>query len=477
MARLLGIDVGTSSLKAILIDEKGQVLKSASADYPLSTPHVGWAEQNPDDWWRACQTCLDELGETPDAIGLTGQMHGSVFLDGDGRVLRPALLWCDQRTLEECQEITRTCGLGALKSATCNPMLPGFQAPKVLWLRNHEPESFAKVRHVLLPKDFIGYKLTGAMATEPSDASGTGVFDVPRRQWSSQLLDALKLDARWFPDCVESWEQIGTTSGGTPVVAGAGDQAAGAVGVGAVKPGVVSLSMGTSGVAFGATERPVADPTGSAHVFCHATGGWHAMGVTLSCGGAVRWARDVLFPTLSFDDLTALAATSPAGSFGATFLTYLAGERCPDIAKAGTGSFAGLSLSTTAADLARSVFEGTSFTLAACTEVIGRLGCVSDEVRLTGGGATSEYWAQMMADVLQKTCVTLEVDEGPAMGAAILAGVGIGVWNNVEAACAETVRFSRDFKPSTVDYRQAREAHKSLYPALKDWSVTRDTIE
>lgn len=477
MARLLGIDVGTSALKALLIDETGAVIRSASAEYALSTPEIGWAEQNPEDWWTACQACLAQIDEVPDAIGLTGQMHGSVFLDSQGQVVRPALLWCDQRTKRQCAEIEARLGKDAVVAVTCNPILPGFQLPKVVWLQENEPESFRQVSRVLLPKDFIGYRLTGHLQTEPSDASGTGAFHVPERRWSHEVLESLGLDKSLFPDCAESWSIVGKTSTGIPVVAGGGDQAAGAVGVGAVEPGVVSLSMGTSGVAFGAVDRPVPDPTGSAHVFCHTNGAWHAMGVTLSCGGAVRWARDVLCPGTPYDRMTALASESAPGANGVSFSTYLAGERCPDLADAAMGGFSGLSLSATTADLVRAVFEGATYSLAGCVDAIAKLGCESAEVRLTGGGATSPFWAQMVADVLKKPCVTLRVDEGPALGAAILAGVGIGVWPAVEAACRRTVSLVHRYEPSGVDYERAQRVHKALYPALKDWSNRKDTIE
>lgn len=477
MARLLGIDVGTSALKAVLIDETGAVIKSASAEYPLATPHTGWAEQSPEDWWAACQTCLTEIGELPDAIGLTGQMHGSVFLDSQGQVVRPALLWCDQRTKQQCADIEAKVGKGEVVRITCNPMLPGFQLPKLIWLRDNEPTAFGQVAHVLLPKDFLAYRLTGHMQSEPSDASGTGAFNVSQKTWSPELLERLGVNEALFPACAESWSVVGVTQNGVPVVAGGGDQAAGAVGVGAVEPGVVSLSMGTSGVAFGTVKRPMPDPSGSAHVFCHANGGWHAMGVTLSCGGAVRWARDVLCPQLSYEQMTSLASDSEVGANGVSFSTYLAGERCPDLADAAMGGFVGLSLSTTTADLVRAVFEGATYSLAGCVEAIARLGCESSELRLTGGGATSPFWAQMVADAVGKPCVTLRVDEGPALGAAILAGVGVGVWSSVEDACRQTITLVHRYEPSGVNYERAERAHKALYPALKDWSNHKDTIE
>lgn len=454
-------------MKVVLVDETGRVLKSATADYALAVPAPGWAEQNPEDWWRAVQQCLRAIGEEPDAIGLTGQMHGSVFLDSSDSVVRPALLWCDQRTTKQCQQIDDLCGSANVRRITCNPPLTGFQLPKVLWLRDNEPSNFVATTSVLLPKDYIGFRLTGVKSTDVSDASGTGVFDVPARGWSTEMLSALGLDGDLFPACHESWTVVGRTSVGVPVVAGAGDQASGAVGVGAVEAGVVSMSLGTSGVAFGPVFHPSPDAGGAAHVFCHANGRWHAMGVMLSCGGAVRWGRDAFFPDLSFDEMSAIASGVVAGCEGLTFLPYLSGERCPVVDPDARGAMVGLSLSHGRGHIARSMFEGVTFGLRDCLKSLEGLGVSSDVLRITGGGAASEFWVQMIADVTQKTCVTMECDEGPAFGAAILAGVGIGVWENVSQACRETVREDKAFASRDVDYSSAYLRYNGMYPALK----------
>ena len=477
MATLLGLDIGTTGAKATLIDESGRILKTSHSDYPLSTPRPGWAEQNPEDWWQAVRECIAEIGEKPDAIGLTGQMHGSVFLDSQDEVVRPALLWCDQRTVEECQEIDRLCGVEFVRETTCNPPIPGFQLPKILWLRRHEPECFARTKTVLLPKDYIVMRLTGEKSTDVSDASGVGAFDVRRREWSEELIGRVGLDRSLFPDSHESTKIIGYTREGVPVVAGAGDQAAGAVGVGAVEPGIVSISLGTSGVAFGSVSAPVPDPTGSAHVFCHANGRWHAMGVMLSCGGAVRWARDTFFPGSTYDEMTRMASETVTGCDGLSFLPYLSGERCPVIDANARGTLAGLSLSHSSAHIARAIFEGATFGLIDCLAALGRLGCDAETIRVTGGGSVSQFWVQMIADVSGKTCVTMCADEGPPFGAAILAGVGIGLWPDTQVACRETVRENERFRTSGAGYSSAYERYKLLYPALKDWGTPDNTIK
>ena len=370
MAKLLGIDVGTSGCKVLLIDGHGRILRSASAEYPLSTPRPGWSEQNPEDWWTGVVSCLEEIGEEkPDAIGLTGQMHGAVFLDEREAVVRPAILWNDQRTVEECAEIDATVGQERVRATTCNPPLTGFQAPKLLWLRNHELSNYQRTRHVLLPKDYIRLKLTGHRATEVSDASGTGLFDVPNRRWATAMMAALEIDPMLFPSCAESslatthTQAVAGLALGIPVVGGGGDQAAAAVGTGAVVPGVVSVSLGTSGVVFTAIDGPNFDPSGATHTFCHANGGWHAMGVMLSCAGALRWYRDTVQPGSSYDAISAEAATVPAGCEGLTFLPYLTGERTPHNDPLARGAWAGLSLAHGRAHMARAVFEGATFGL------------------------------------------------------------------------------------------------------------------
>jgi len=476
MAKLLGIDVGTSGCKAILIDETGRVLKQASAEYPLHVPQPMWTEQDPEDWWRGVQSCIAEIGEAnPDAIGLTGQMHGSVFLDANDQVIRPAILWNDQRTIEECAEIDATVGADNVRATTCNPPLTGFQAPKILWLRNHELSHYMRLKSVLLPKDYIRFRLSGVKATEVSDASGTGLFDVPNRSWSSRMLGALELDPMLFPASTESFAASAKTNGagglaaGIPIAGGGGDQAAGAVGTGAVEPGIVSVSLGTSGVVFTALDRPEYVPSGAAHTFCHANGAWHAMGVMLSCGGAMRWARDTFFTGDGYDGMNRLAASAAPGAMGATFLPYLTGERTPHNDPHARGALAGLTLGQGAGDIARAVFEGVSFGLYDGFRLLESLGASADEIRVTGGGAKSDLWLQILADLFGKPCVRLAADEGPAFGAAVLGGVGIGIWPDVASACRETLKPVSQVAPSGTDYTAAYERYRDLYERTAPW--------
>jgi len=472
MAKLLGIDVGTSGCKALLIDETGQVLRSASAEYPLSVPKPLWSEQNPADWWAGVQSCLREIGEPhPDAIGLTGQMHGAVFLDEDDEVIRPAILWNDQRTSAECAEIDATVGAAKVREITRNPPLTGFQLPKLIWLRNNEPENYAKVRSVLLPKDYIRFMLTGDKATEVSDASGTGIFDVANRRWSTEMMDLLGLNPAWFPRCVESYEITGKTPEGVPVAGSGGDQAAGAVGTGAVQPGVISVSLGTSGVVFTAIDAPNYDKSGAAHTFCHANGSWHAMGVMLSCGGALRWYRDTFEPGSNYDQISAEAERIAPGAEGLAFLPYLTGERTPHNDPFARAAWAGATLAHTRAHFARALFEGVSFGLLDGLNLLRGLGASADQIRVTGGGAKSKFWMQMLADLFATPCVTLASDEGPALGAAILAGVGIGVWPSVARACEMVVKIKVEHAPNQVDYSSAYKKYRDLYLCTKPWNL------
>ncbi len=476
MARLLGIDVGTSGTKAVLIDDTGAVLAQASAEYPISTPRPMWSEQDPEHWWQGVLSCLRQIGATDvDAVGLSGQMHGSVFLDERDRVIRPAILWNDQRTAEECADIDRIVGPERVREITGNPPVTGFQAPKIVWLRKHEPEAFARTRSILLPKDYIRFRLTGEKFTEVSDASGVGLFDVARRRWSQEMLAALDLDPALFPPAVESFEAPSKTApggflrAGIPVAGGGGDQAAGAVGTGAVSPGVVSASLGTSGVVFSALSAPNRDPEGVAQMFCHANGAWHAMGVVLSCGGALRWYRDTLGAGATYEDLAREASEAEPGAGGVTFLPYLTGERCPYNDPFATAAFAGLTLAHSRREMSRAVFEGISFALLDCMGLLRRLGAEADEVRVTGGGAKSAFWLGLLADLFGKPCVTLEHDEGPAYGAAILGGVSVGVWPTVQAACAEVVRLRGRVEPSGTEYSRAYERYRALYAEAAPW--------
>ena len=470
MARLLGIDVGTSGCKAIVIDESGAVLRQSSANYPLSIPRPTWSEQDPEEWWHGVRQCLEDVDfRGVDAIGLTGQMHGAVFLDEDNEVIRPAILWNDQRTVAECEEIDLEVGAAAVRSITCNPPLTGFQLPKLLWLRKHEPENFAWLRTVLLPKDYIRLKLTGQKISDFSDASGTGLLDVAQRKWSSTMADALDIDLGLFPQCAESFVITGKTEGGIPVVGGAGDQAAGAVGTGAVQPGIVSVSLGTSGVVFAALDSPDVDPSGALHTFCHATGRWHAMGVMLACGGALNWYAKSI-QNRPVGQVLEDAETAEPGSNGVTFLPYLSGERSPHNDPHATAAWAGLNLFHGAAEMGRAIVEGVTFGLLDSFDRLKALAPQVDEIRITGGGAKSAFWVQMIADVFNVPCATLESDEGPAFGAALLAGIGIGVWPSLKEACQEAVKIRQITQPSGTDYSAAGRRFRSLYPALRDWS-------
>lgn len=460
MAKLLGLDIGTSGVKALLVDECGEVLASAHADVPLSTPKPGWSEQDPADWWTATESCIKQIGVTPDAVGLSGQMHGSTFLDRDGRVIHPALLWNDQRTSEQVAAVDRTVGHDRIREITANPPLTGFQLPKLLWLRENEPEAYARVRQVLLPKDYIRYRLTGKYATEVSDASGTGAFAVAQRTWSQEVFDKLELDPTRFPECHES-DEISGHWNGVPVVGGGGDQAAGAVGTGAVVPGLVSVSLGTSGVVFSAQDDATYDPEGATHTFCHANRSWHRMGVMLSCGGALRWFRDVFAPGSSYDEIAAMAASVDAD--GVAFLPYLAGERCPWNRSDLTGAILGLTLAHGRAHLARAVFEGITMGICDALDAVAP-GTKPDRLRVTGGGAKSPFWRQMIADMTGVPVVTLAVDEGPAYGAALLAGVGIGIWPDIATATSQVIRETA----TTLPQRDESEVLANLRAVVRE---------
>ena len=470
---LFGIDVGTSGVKGLAIDRSGSAVASAEAGYPLATPRPGWAEQDPENWWRASEQVLSELqarAGTPSGIGLSGQMHGLVALDRDGRVLRPAILWNDQRTGRECQEIEARIGLERLIALTGNRALAGFTAPKLLWMRRHEPERYGRIARIALPKDYVRLRLCGQHCTDVSDASGTLLLDVAHRRWSAEVLSALELDPGWLPPALESPEASGETDDGVPVAAGGGDQAAGALGVGVDRPGPVSVVLGTSGVVFAALERFAADPEARVHAFCHAVpGAWHAMGVMLSAAGSLRWIRDAVAPGGSYDDLMAEAATWPAGTEGLTFLPYLAGERTPHADPYARGAFVGLELRHDRGALVRAVLEGVAFGLRDSLDLVAGLGSAPAVGRVSGGGARSDLWLAILASVLELPLERVAVAEGAAFGAAILGGVAAGVWPDVQTAVAATVR-PRDRVepvPEWVEvYREQRERYRKLYPAL-----------
>jgi xylulokinase len=475
LSRLVGLDVGTTGVKAIAIDPEGEVLARAEREYALSTPRPGWAEQDPEDWWRASEATLAELGTDDVAgIGLTGQMHGLVALDEHERVLRPAILWNDQRTGAECAEIEERVGLDRLIALTGNRALTGFTAPKLLWLRRHEPDVYARIRHVLLPKDSVRLRLTGERAIDVADASGTLLFDVAHRRWSGEVLEALELPAEWLPPALESPEVSGRTADGVPVAAGAGDQAAAALGVGVDRPGPVSVVLGTSGVVFAALPAFAADAEARVHAFCHAVPGtWHAMGVMLSAAGSLRWFRDACAHGVRYETLLAEAERWPPGVEGLTFLSYLAGERTPHADPDARGAFAGLELRHDRGALCRAVLEGVAFGLRDSLELLRALGVEPAVGRVSGGGARGELWLRIVASVLGIPLELTASEEGSAYGAALLGGVAGGIFASAEEAVERCVRVRARVEPEpawTAAYDEAYERYRVLYPALKIWS-------
>jgi xylulokinase len=471
VTQLVGLDVGTTGVKALALSPEGDVLARAEESYGLSSPHPGWAEQDPEDWWRAAERALDALGGETTSIGLSGQMHGLVVLDDRDRVLRPAILWNDQRTEAECIEIEERVGLARLIQLTGNRALTGFTAPKLLWLRRHEPTTYAQVAHVLLPKDYVRLRLTGEHAIDVADASGTLLFDVARRRWSQEMLEALELDPAWLPRALESPEVSGETAAGIPVAAGAGDQAAAALGVGVDRPGPVSVVLGTSGVVFAALPAFAADPQARVHAFCHAVpGGWHAMGVMLSAAGSLRWLRDVLGSRGGYDELTAAAEEWPAGTEGLTFLPYLSGERTPHADPHARAAFTGLTLRHDRGALVRAVLEGVAYGLRDSLELLRELGVDPRDGRVSGGGARSELWLRILASVLGLPIRRTTADEGSAYGAALLGGVAAGVFRDVHEAVATCVRLLDpvDPDPQWVEaYEHGYRRFQLLYPALR----------
>jgi len=471
VTQLVGLDVGTTGVKALALSPDGEVLARAEESYELSTPQPGWAEQDPEDWWRAAERALAALGGEPAAIGLSGQMHGLVVLDDRDRVLRPAILWNDQRTEAECAEIEERVGLTRLIELTGNRALTGFTAPKLLWLRRHEPTTYAQVAHMLLPKDYVRLRLTGEHAIDVADASGTLLFDVARRRWSQEMLEALELDPDWLPRALESPAVSGETVAGIPVAAGAGDQAAAALGVGVDRPGPVSVVLGTSGVVFAALPAFAADPQARVHAFCHAVpGGWHAMGVMLSAAGSLRWLRDVLAPRGGYDELTAAAEAWPAGTEGLTFLPYLSGERTPHADPHARAAFAGLALRHDRGALVRAVLEGVAYGLRDSLELLRKLGVDPHEGHVSGGGARSELWLRIVASVLGLPVRRTTADEGSAYGAALLGGVAAGVFRDVHEAVATCVRLLDPVEPDPewgAAYERGYHRFRLLYPALR----------
>jgi xylulokinase len=472
MRAAIGIDVGTTAVKALAVDERGAVLARAEVGYPLSTPQPGWAEQDPADWWRASEQALAALAVDEVAgIGLSGQMHGLVALDAAGAVIRPAILWNDGRTAAECAEIEQRVGLDDLIARTGNRALPGFTAPKLLWLRRHEPDSYRRIARIALPKDYVRLRLTGEHATDVADASGTLLFDVAGRGWSDEVMDGLEIPREWVPTALESLAVSGQTSDGVPVAAGGGDQAAGALGVGVDGPGPLSVVLGTSGVVFAALPGFAADPDGRVHAFCHAVpGGWHAMGVMLSAAGSLGWLRGVVAPGEPPEKVVAEAEPWPPGVEGLTFLPYLAGERTPHVDPNARAAFAGLSLRHDRGALVRAVLEGVAFGLRDSLELLRSLGVEPVTARVSGGGARSDLWLRIVASVLELPLERTAAEEGAAYGAALLGGVAAGVFADVHEAVAATVEVRETVEPEPEwvrPYADGYRRFRSLYPALR----------
>ena len=488
MTYYLGIDSSTTATKALLMEAGGTVVGVASSEYSYETPQPLWTEQHPDLWWQgtvdSIRQVLTETQVEPaeiKGVGMTGQMHGLVLLDADGEVLRPALLWNDQRTGAECDQIRELVGRERFIRITGNDALTGFTAPKILWVRNHEPEVFAKVRQILLPKDYVRFKLTGEYASDRAGGSGTILFDLAARDWSLEILEALDIPAEWLPGTYEGTDVTGTLSAGTaqatgliagtPVFGGGGDQETGATGNGAVIEGVVSLNLGTSGVVFAATDRPIVEPQGRLHAFCHAVPGkWHLMGVMLSAAGSLRWYRDTVAPGVGFDALLAPVAKVTPGSEGLLFLPYLTGERTPHPDPLARGAFVGLTVRHTQPHMTRAVIEGVAFGLRDSFELLKELGLAEiSQVRVTGGGARSPLWRQILADVFNAELVTVNTTEGSAYGAALLAATGAGAFPDIESACAAAIRITGSTAPGPESkiYQEIYPLYRDLYPALR----------
>jgi len=485
----MGVDVGTGGTRALLVDASGREVAAVTAPHEdMRMEQPLWAEQRPEDWSQAAlqaiRGVLAKTGASGDdvrGVGMSGQMHGLVILDRDNAVIRPALIWCDQRSQPQVDFINAKLGKDKVLEYTANPVLTGFTLPKLLWVRDHEPRQFERVRKMLLPKDYVRFTLTGEFASEVSDASGTAVFDVIRRRWSNEMMDGLGLDRGILPACHESADVSGAISAqaaaltglkaGTPVVGGGGDQAASAVGNGIVEPGVVSCTLGTSGVVFAHMEKVAYDPQGRVHTFCHAVRDkWHVMGVTQGAGLSLQWLRNQLAPGSTYDALTEEAATAPAGSQGLYWLPYLMGERTPHLDPQARGGWIGLTAKHTRADLIRAVIEGVSYSQKDCLDVVEQLGVAVSSVRASGGGARSLFWRQILADVFGKRVARLETQEGSAYGAALLAMVGTGQYASVPEACAATIREADSVGPRAAEaavYARGHDVYRALYPALR----------
>jgi xylulokinase len=485
----LGMDVGTGGTRAVVVDENGRLISGAAAEHaPFRMDHPGWAEQDPEDWWRAAKEAIvGALAAAPEpkqpitALGLTGQMHGAVMLDENGAVLRPSLIWCDTRTQPECDWLHEKIGYEKLIELTCNPALPNFTLTKLLWVKTHQPEIFAKIRHVMCPKDYVRYRLTGEFAIDVQEASGTLLLDVTHRRWSAEVAEAAGIPLEWLPRVYESPEVCARISEeaaaltrltiGTPVVAGAGDQGAGAVGMGILQPGSVSATIGTSGVVFAATANPTKDPKGRLHTFCHAVPGlWHVMGVTQSAGLSFNWLRNTFFAGLSYDSLTAAAEKVPAGSQGLEWAPYLLGERTPHLDPEVRAAFTGISTTHTAGHFTRAVLEGVAYSLQDTFTLFAELSIPVSGIRLGGGGARGPLWRRIQAGVYGHAVETLTAEEGGAFGCALMAGVGAGHWANLDEACAYAIQVAERIEPNPADltaYKDGYAQWRKLYPALK----------
>ena len=499
MRYLLGLDIGTSGTKTALFDEYGKTITTATYEYDLFQPQAGWAEQNPEDWWKACINGIKDVIENSNVqassikgIGLSGQMHGLVLVDKDYKVIRDSIIWCDQRTEKECDYMTEVIGKERLIEITGNPALTGFTLSKLLWIRNNEPENYNNIYKVLLPKDYIRFKLTGVFATEVSDASGMQMLDINTRQWSDELLRDLNIDKNILADVYESVvvsgkvkEEVAKLTNlaiDTPVVGGAGDQAAGAIGSGIVSEGIISTVIGTSGVVFASTNTPRFDKEGRIHTLCHAVPGkWHVMGVTQGAGLSLNWFKRT-FCAKEVEDsknlnidiynlLTEKASKSQPGSNGIVYLPYLMGERTPHIDPNVKGGFFGVSLINNHDDFIRSILEGVGFSLKNCLDIIQEMNVEIKDVRVSGGGSESSVWRQILADIFQYSLTTVKASEGPALGAAILAGVGAGIYDSVEEACNKIVKGNAKVDPNTElkeVYSKTYSIYNSLYPRIKD---------
>ena len=483
---LIGIDIGTSGTKSVLFDTEGHVVASALREYPMSQPQNGWAETDPLLWWEAVKSTLSEITASADgeilALGLSGQMHSLVLLDGENRVLRPAILWCDQRTAEECREIEESVGHDRLVAITANPALPGFTASKILWVQKHEPEIYEKCRHILLAKDYIRLMLTGEYATEVSDASGMQLLDVPNRKWSEEICEKLNVDPSMLAKLYESPEVTGYVTKeasretglpvGIPVAGGAGDNAAAAIGTGVSSPGKAFTTIGTSGVVFAPTDSPVIDKAGRIHTFCAAVPGtWHVMGVTQAAGLSLNWLRRTVLPGVSYKTIDEEAGKLPIGADRLIYLPYLMGERTPILDSDARGVFFGLSAMHTPYHLARAVIEGVSYSLYSCLELLSEVGITPAEMALCGGGGKSPLWHKMIADLYGIPVHTMQSDEGAALGVAILAGVAAGVYPSVEEGCARVVRRNAPVIPDEAAHERylgVYRVYSSVYPAVKN---------